>query len=97
MLLCHTEILSCQEAIYAHTRGVLPKQRIEARLNLVDHLLGWKIGVYQIAEVEHVGVAPVTTKARGDRAVALLVAARKDARCDVEVLNIIYLVPLLAT
>ena len=57
------KILRRQQRIDPHTGGVLRQKLLKAGFQLVDELLGREVGVYQIAEVQQLGVSPITAVA----------------------------------
>ena len=94
IVLLHTPALACQQGVHLHARRVFGNERAEVGLHLVYYLGGTEIRVHQIAEVKHLGEAPVTAETAVVLAHDILFLG-KESLGNVQVLLVVYLVPLL--
>ena len=93
VVLPHAEAFARQQRVDVHARGVLREQRVEVGAHFVEHAGRGEVGVHQVAEVGHVGEAPVAPVA-SHVLLQLLVAFGKECVGNVEVLNVVNFVPL---
>ena len=63
--------------------------------NLILHFLGRVVGVYKVAKVRHLGIAPVTAVSFG-QSFCLFIPGCKDGFGYIKVLYIVYFIPFLA-
>ena len=96
ILFADTKALAGYQRIDLHARRVFCQKRIEIAAQLVFHPLGGEVRIHQIAEVKHLREAPEATIATVVFADNILVVG-KQCLSDVEVLLVVYLIPLLVT
>ena len=95
VVLSDAEVLARQQRIDQHARGIFRQQRVEVVAQLVFHALGGEVGIHQVAVVQHLGEAPVAAIAVIETPQHLVILG-EDGLGNVQVLNVVYLVPLLA-
>ena len=95
LILAQAEVSGGQEGIYVHSRRVLAYQAVKIGLHLVQHFPRRVVAVDQIAEIHHFRIAPVAAVPslnQGQTGIVL----RKKGFGDVQILNVVDFVPLLA-
>ena len=91
----HAEIFRGKQAVHAHAGGILRRQFIEIRLDLVQQLLRREIRIDKITKIQQLGIPPVSAVPALQR-LYLIVSARKHRRRDIQILNVVNLVPQFA-
>ena len=96
VFLFDAKTLACQQRVNIHARRIFGQKGVKVGFHLGFHLLTRKVGVYQIAVVQHLWKTPMPTIAI---VIPLehLVIFSENGFCNVQVLHIVYLVPLLIT
>ena len=94
LVLAHAEVSGSQQGVDVHPRRVLADQAVKVGLHLVQHLSGRIVAVDQVTEIQHFGIAPVAAVAPLDQGQALLLAGEQGLG-DVQILDVVDLVPLL--
>lgn len=96
VLFVDAEVLCGQEAVDILARGILGQEGIKAGLQFVLHLLGREVGVHQVAEVQHPGIAPVAAVALLNSPGLFFLRGGEKGLGDVQVLLVVDLIPGLA-
>ena len=96
IVLVDGKIPACQQGIYPHAGGILGQQRGKVGLQLVDQPLGREVGIHQIAEVQQLGITPVAAVASLHQADLEVRVLGKHGRGDIQILDVVDLVPELA-
>ena len=96
VVLMDVEVLSRQQAVDRHTRGVLADDGVKRSLDLVEQTLRREVRIHQVAEILHVRITPVAAVATRHRAPLSFRAFGEHTLGDVEVLNVVDLIPFLA-
>ena len=95
MLLMDVEVARRQQAVDTHPGRILCQQALKARPHFIYQLTRREIRVHKIAEIQHRGVSPVSAVA-GLKLVKPEVVIGKHGFRDVQILNVVYLVPALS-
>ena len=93
VLLPHAKISGGQQTVDPHAGGVFRDQNLKIGFHLVKHLLRRKIGIDEIAEVQQLRITPVTAVTGSNRVIALLYGIGEEALRNIQILNVIDLVP----
>ena len=93
VLAVDVEAVAGQQGIDRHPRWILGKERGEAVPHFVDHAGRREIRIHQIAEIQHLGEAPVPAVAPVEAAEHLFVVGEQGFG-DVQVGRVIDLIPL---
>ena len=95
ILLMDTEVPGSQQGVHPHSRGVLGQQRFKAGLHFRHQLFRREIGVDQIAVIQQLGIPPVAAIAPLHQGKLPLRILLEHGRGNVQILNVIDLVPFL--
>ena len=92
----YAEVSGGQQAVDPHAGGIFRDQDLKIGFHLVEHLLRRKIGIDEIAEVQQLRITPVAAVAGGNGVIPLLDGAGKKAFRNIQILNVVDLIPDLA-
>ena len=93
VLLMYTKILGSKKAVYSHSGRILCKQCVKVRSQLIFHSLRRKVRIYKITEIHKLGIAPVSAVSTLKKLYTLIFIGNKHGFCNVQILNVINLVP----
>ena len=96
IILLHAKIFGCQQGIDIHPGRILCNQRIKVAFNLVKQPLRREIRVYQIAEIQYLRISPISAIPFLYLGKLFLLAFAKNRFRDIQILNIVNLIPALS-
>ena len=92
----NVEVLGCEQAVDSHAARVLGQEDVEVGFHLLLHPLRREVRIDEIAEIEELRISPVAAVSSEHQINSLVIVRAEECLGYVEVLDVIYLIPLLA-